>query len=30
MRTLTGIHDAVWGGRMLVTVGDFRQVCTIT
>jgi hypothetical protein len=25
MRSLTG-SDAIWGGRMLVTVGDFRQV----
>ena len=26
MRTLTGKHDRVWGGQMLITVGDFRQV----
>ena len=26
MRTLTGVKNRVWGGRMLVTVGDFRQV----
>jgi hypothetical protein len=27
MRTLTGKTDKVWGGRMLITAGDFRQVC---
>jgi nucleoside-triphosphatase THEP1 len=27
MRSLTGKGDLVWGGRMLITVGDFRQVC---
>jgi nucleoside-triphosphatase THEP1 len=26
MRMLTGSNH-VWGGRMLITVGDFRQVC---
>lgn len=26
MRTLTN-SNCVWGGRMLITVGDFRQVC---
>jgi hypothetical protein len=25
MRTLTGV-DELWGGRMLITLGDFRQV----
>jgi hypothetical protein len=27
MRSLTGCSNKVWGGRMLITVGDFRQVC---
>jgi nucleoside-triphosphatase THEP1 len=26
MRSLTGRLDCVWGGRMIITVGDFRQV----
>lgn len=26
LRSLTGINR-IWGGRMLITVGDFRQVC---
>jgi hypothetical protein len=25
MRTLTGVNT-IWGGRMLITLGDFRQV----
>ena len=28
MRTLTGFNR-VWGGRLLITVGDFRQVSSI-
>jgi nucleoside-triphosphatase THEP1 len=28
MRELTGHAKDVWGGRMLITIGDFRQVCT--
>jgi hypothetical protein len=27
MCSLTGCSNKVWGGRMLITVGDFRQVC---
>jgi hypothetical protein len=30
MRNITGCPDRVWGGRMLITVGDFREVRTIT
>jgi nucleoside-triphosphatase THEP1 len=26
MRSITGCSNRVWGGRMLITVGDFRQV----
>ena len=29
MRTLTGVSNHVWGGRMLITVGDFRQVAPV-
>jgi hypothetical protein len=29
MRSLTGKLDRVWGGRMIITVGDFRQVCSL-
>lgn len=27
MRSVTGCPNKVWGGQMLITVGDFRQVC---
>jgi hypothetical protein len=27
MRSLTGCSNKIWGGRMLITVGDFCQVC---
>jgi hypothetical protein len=27
IRSLTGSSDRLWDGRMLITVGDFRQVC---
>lgn len=30
MRMLTGKLDRVWGGRMIITVGDFRQVCSFS
>ncbi|KAJ7716042.1 hypothetical protein DFH07DRAFT_1014128, partial [Mycena maculata] len=26
MQELTGDSKTVWGGRMLITIGDFRQV----
>lgn len=29
MRTLTGVSNCVWGGRMLITLGDFRQVAPV-
>jgi hypothetical protein len=28
MRLLTGRPDRVWGGQIIITVGDFRQVCS--